>query len=107
MPVHDSQPDLQDIAHQLLDLQRRAGEIAGALLRLCHETAPPAPSHTATARVRELFRAHPDRVFTLADVTRALPNVSRQTVRATVGRFCREGDVVETVSRGRYRLARR
>jgi len=60
-------------------------------------------SHTATSRMRQLFAANPHRVFGLPDLYRALPGVGAQTIRATVGKLCRDGDGVQAVDRGRYR----
>ena len=92
--------------HQLLAEQQRINAEIACLLARCSNTAEGAPprSHTAAARVRQLLRREPMRIWTLAELKSALPDVSEQTVRATIGRLCRDGDSARAVSDGRYRF---
>ncbi len=112
----EEQRELARIAAQMLDLQRvlaeqerQTRELSSAILRLSSSqpsAAPAGHSHTATARAREFARANPSRVLTLANFMAAMPEVGEQTVRATVGRLCRDdNEPLEYVDHGRYRYS--
>ena len=107
MPT-DRQQQIRRLTHEVAELQRRLADVMHLCLELQGGGAPPPGpvSHTATARIRDLFRGEPERVWSLADLERTLRDVGRQTVRATVGRLAREGDTVEVVERGRYQFLR-
>ena len=89
----------------IAEQQRINAEIACLLARCSGVTDGVLPrSHTAAARVRQLLRREPTRIWTLTELKNALSDVSPQTVRATIGRLCRESDGAEAVSDGRYRF---
>jgi hypothetical protein len=96
---------LTDLGRQLLETSRALATLASTVFADVSGASPAEPTpRTAADKLRALFRSAPSRVWSLADLEAALPDVHEQTIRATVGRLCRAHDTIRQAGRGRFKL---